>query len=109
MSKILIRAIHLTNSVNPHKLILIYLEHKNKVAMALAERIRRELRQAHLNALQTDQIVYSPQVPYTVVITGRTMTDGVLQLQHFKPKIKEEVHVSNLTERLTLQMRGTVQ
>lgn len=99
------RPLHLNSKALPHKLVLIYLEQqtrKNQVAQALAKRICRELNEVHLNAQQTDKIIESPQVPHTVKITERTLSDGVLLLQHFKPKIDEEVHVSQLRERLLM-------
>lgn len=98
------RGIHLNRTSNPHKLILVYLEHRNKLARALSERICHELREAHLNAQPTDKMVESPHVPYTIVITERTMLDGVARMQHYKPRIYEEVHVSDLKERILQQM-----
>lgn len=82
---------------------MVYSEERNRVSEALAKRIQSELRQAYLNASETDKLIDSSQVPFTVIIKARTLIDGVLELQHFNPKIREEVHVSNLTERLLLQ------
>lgn len=98
------RPFHLAQCGQPHKLILIYnSEPDDKVAEALSVRIRDSLRQVHMKVFHTEKIVFSPQVPYTVVITERTLVDGVLQLQHYRPRISEEVHVSNLVERLLTQ------
>lgn len=100
-----IRSIHLNRSASTHKLILVYLEEQtkeNKIAQALAKRICNELNEAHLNVQQTDKIIKSPLIPHTIRITERTLTDGVLLLQHYKPSIDEEVHVSQLKERLLL-------
>lgn len=97
------RAIHISQSCTPHKLILIYTRHKSPITEALAQRVRKELRAVYLNALETDKIVQSPQVPYTVVITDRALVDGVLHLRHFHPRITEEVHVSQLTDKLLQQ------
>lgn len=83
--------------------MLIYSEYASKLSGALTKRIQDELRAAHVTALQTDKIIDCPQVPFTVVIKERTMEDGVLELQHQKPRIREEVHVSDLTERILLQ------
>lgn len=85
------------------KLILIYSECQNKLTGALSKRIQDELRTANMIALQSDKLIDSPQVPFTVVIKDRTLEDGVLELQHQKPRIREEVHVSDLTERILLQ------
>lgn len=94
----------MSKSLVPHKLILVYSEEpQNKVAAALSKRIQKELQDVHLNAWTTDKLVESAQVPYTVIITNRTMSDGVVELQHFNPKIREEVHVSSLTDRLLAQ------
>lgn len=98
MLRTFIQAIHFDHS--PHKLILIYLENRDRVAQALAKRICKELQEVYLNARETDKLIDSPQIPYTVVITDRTMFDGVIGLRHNKPKITEEVHVSNLKDRL---------
>lgn len=98
-----LRVIHTNHSFKPHRLILIYREEKGKLTEALAKRIQHELRQAHLNAMETDMVVESAKVPYTIIISRRTLSDGVLYLQHYSPKIKEEVHVSNLTEKILQQ------
>lgn len=104
----LTRSLFTNQSSLPRKLILVYSEERNKISEALARRIQRELRAAHLNAhVETDSRVVSAQVPYTVVITRRTLEDGVLDLEYQNPKIREEVHVSNLTERL-LHQTGAV-
>lgn len=100
MIKNLTRLIYTNQATTPRKSILIYAEHRNQVAAALARRIRSELRSIFLNACETEKLVESPHVPCTVVITERTLVDGVLILHHFKPKIKEEVHVSKVAERL---------
>lgn len=99
----LVRYLYTNQSTNLRKLVLIYQEEKGALAAALAQRIQRELKEAHFHAMETDTLVDSAQVPYTVIITNRTLSDGVVHLKHFKPKINEEVHVSNLTERLLLQ------
>lgn len=89
---------------NPtRRLVLIYSEYKSKLSGALSKRIQDELKAAHITALQTEKIIDCPQVPFTVVIKERTLDDGVIELQHHKPKIREEVHVSDLTERIQLQ------
>lgn len=96
----------MSHHYEPKKLILIYLDQtadKNIVLKALSNRIKKELHQIHLNALETDKLIQSPQVPYTILISDRTLFDGVVLLKHFEPRINEEVHVSNLTERLLLQ------
>lgn len=102
MQTIVRRFIHLNkHPVPPHKLILIYTEHKDKVSTALAKRLLKELRDSHLNVHQTDKPVHSSQVPYTITITRRSMVDGVLQLRHYKPSISEEVHVTDIKSRLS--------
>lgn len=106
-TRIAARWIYLNRTSNPHKLILVHLEHRSKLAQALSERICHELREVHLNAQQTDKIIESPHVPYTVVITERTLFDGVTRLQHYKPRIDEEVHVGDLRDRI-LQQMGSV-
>lgn len=107
MLKSSLRLIHTQNSKVAHKLILIYQQHKSQVTEALARRIQSELRQVHLNALETDKLIASSHVPYTVVITERTLVDGVLELLHHNPRVKEEVHVSSLTDRLLMQSGST--
>ena len=57
-----------------------------------------------MNAQQTDKLILSCHVPYTIVITERTMFDGVLKLKHFTPRVDEEVHVSDLRDRILHQM-----
>lgn len=99
------RAIHLNQCSPPHKLILVYAEYKSPLTEALAKRVRNELRAVYLNAMETDKIVESPQVPYTVIITEQTLVDGVLHLRHFNPKISEEVHVSQLADRLLIHAK----
>lgn len=92
---------------NPtRKLILIYSEYQSKLSEALSKRIQEDLKAAHMVALQTDKVIDCPQVPFTVVIKERTMEDGVLELQHQKPRIREEVHVRDLTGRILLQTGG---
>jgi hypothetical protein len=105
LASFITRSFHLNATASPHKLILIYLEQQTKesqIARALAERICKELNEAYLNAQQTDKIIESPQVPHTVKITERTLFDGVILLQHFKPRIDEEVHVSQLKDKLLM-------
>jgi len=97
---IISRGFHLNKKINPNKLILIYQEHKSQISDALAERICTELRESHLNAHPTDAIIHSTHVSYNIVITDRTLTDGVLKLVHFKPRVCEEVHVSEILQRL---------
>lgn len=87
----------------PRKLILIFPEYRNRITEALAVRIQRELKSVYLNAMQTDKLIESAHVPYSIIINKRTLQDGVLELKHFDPRIKEEVHVTNLKERLLLQ------
>lgn len=103
MLKFIYRKFYTSPSLNPKRLILVYLEERSKLSEALAKRIQNDLRKVHLNALETDKIVQSSQVPYTVIINKRTLIDGVLELLHYNPNVKEEVHVSNLTEKLLLQ------
>lgn len=103
MLNILRRALYTNQHLTPHKLILVYTEERNELSKALVLRIQKELRDVYLNAMETDRVIDSSQVPFTVFITKRTMMDGVVELQHYNPKIREEVHVSNLTERLLLQ------
>lgn len=85
------------------KLILIFAQEDNQLSQALADRIKRELRQVNLNAFKTEKLIYSSQVPYTVIITKETLKDGILKLQHHNPKQCEQVHVSDLPERLLLE------
>lgn len=106
------------NSVQ-RRLILIYIDNKPqqtadddnsnemKILSTLSKRIKKELNQVYLNALETDKLIESPQVPYTVIITQQTLFDGILKLKHFEPKINEEVHVTQLTDRLLLQTGAT--
>lgn len=79
------------------KLVLIYIEAKpSKLVEALAERIQRELRESQVFSSRVDKIMHSPEAPYTVVIDDRTLVDGIVRLKHYRPKIYEEVHVSDL-------------
>lgn len=101
--KVISRKFYTCQAPSPRKLTLIYQEYKDRVSDALSQRIQRELQEVHLNAFTTDRLIISPQVPYTVIITQRTMSEGIIDLQHFRPRIREEVHVSNLRERLLVQ------
>lgn len=102
MERLFRRCIHLNKPpVPPHKLILIYPEHKDRVSNALAKRLLKELSDLYLNVFETEKPLYSSQVPYTITITERTMVDGVLELRHHKPTISEEVHVSDIKSRLS--------
>lgn len=105
MLRLFQRTLYTSQSSTPRKLILLYLEEKNEVLEALSNRIQQELKQVYLTALKTDEIIQSPQVPYTVIINKRTMIDGVLELQHYIPDIREEVHVSNLVNRILLSYK----
>lgn len=102
--KLLHRSLFTHQSSIPRKLILLYQEDKSELAGALSQRIKKELKEVYLTAHETDKIVDSPVVPYTVIITSRTLVDGVLLLQHNNPKIREEVHVSDLKQKLMLQI-----
>lgn len=97
-----IRKLFTSQSSTFRKLILVHLDVKEEieVARALANRIQSELRASHLNVSQTNELIESSQVPYTIVITDQTISDGVLKLKHYQPRITEEVHVSNLKDRL---------
>lgn len=103
LTKVFRRHFHLNNKHSPHKLILVHQDYRNQLTEALARRICEELRRSHLHAHQTDMIVQSSQVHYNVVITERTLNDGILKLMHHKPKIAEEIHVSDLLKRITPQ------
>lgn len=92
-------------SAGSKNVIHVYLDKigQNEVANALAKRIQSELKEAKFNVSLTSVVIKSPQVPYTVMITEQTLDDGVLRLLHFNPCITEEVHVSNLRDKLLLQ------
>lgn len=103
MLRLIHRTFYTSQTIVSKKFILVYLEEKNELSEALARRIQRDLKENYFNAQEIDKIIQSSQVPYTVIINKRTLTDGVLELKHYNPDIKEEVHVSNLIERLLLQ------
>lgn len=103
MLRLLSRSLYTNQSLAPRKLVLLYQADKSELSNALSQHIKHELKEAHLTAFETDKLVDSPQVPYTIIITDRTMVDGVLLLQHQNPKIQEEVHVSNIKQKLLQQ------
>lgn len=106
---LLARKIYTNQPSIPRKLILVYLDVNNdtELAIALARRIETELKAVHLNVSQTDKLINSAHIPMTVVVTDQTMIDGVLKLKHFEPSITEEVHISNLKDRLLMQTGNT--
>lgn len=104
MSRLINRFFSTNQSATPRKLILLYQEDKTEHSKVLSQLIEKELKKVYLTAYETDKIVESSQVPYTVIITSRTLVDGVLLLQHYNPKIQEEVLVSDLKRKLLLQM-----
>lgn len=91
---------HLNYTSNPHRVILIYLEHKSKLTQALSERICRDLRDVHRYAQLSEKIIDSPYVPFTIMVTERTLQDGVVMLRHFNPRISEQVHISDLKDKI---------
>lgn len=104
MFRLLKRSLFTNQSATPRKLILLYQQDKTELSQALSQRIKKELKEAYLTAHEIDEIFDSPQVPYTVIITNRTLVDGVLLLQHYNTKIREEVHVSDLKQKLVIQI-----
>lgn len=74
---------------------------KFQVARALSERIRRELREINLVTSESDELTKANDIDFTIMITDQTMNEGIVRLRHRSPKVTEEVHVTNLGERLT--------
>lgn len=105
MLKLLHRSLYTCQLLPPKKFILIYLEERSKLSEALAKRIQNDLKENDLNAQETDKIFESSQVPYTIIISKRTLIDGVLEVKHYHPSVKEEVHVSNLVNNLLNNFR----
>lgn len=94
-----LRHLFTNNSHLPRKLLLIHIENKDcDLISALATRIKKELKDAHINVQETDRFIDSPFVPLTIIIKTKTLQDGILELQHNRPRVKEEVHVSHLVK-----------
>lgn len=84
-----------------NKLVNIHLATSVKcpVSQTLAKRIEADLKSAHFQVSQINKLNEAPKA-FTVIITDRTLEDGVLKLQHIFPNLAEEVHVSDLRDRL---------
>lgn len=75
--------------INTSLSIHVAVTKKTEVAQALANRIRNEVGQVQ------------PGAP-SITITDQTLFDGIVKLNHFRPKVTEEVHVANLSEKFEI-------
>lgn len=73
------------------------------VAKALSKRIVKEFEESNVTVSPTDEPKASKDAPFTVIITDRTLEIGVIDLLHFTPAIREELHISNLKYRVLLE------
>lgn len=73
------------------------------LAEALWKRIADELKESNVEVLHPSSEADGKEL-FSIIISDKTLDYGIVYLQHIKPKVREEIHVSSLRDNILMKL-----